>query len=181
MPTYRRATRVRAPLPVVWGFHSTVRGLELLTPNWLNLRIEAVRGPDGEPDPVVLTEGATVRMSLRPFGVGPRQRWTSRIVDRRADEGAAAFRDVMEDGPFRRWGHTHSFFADGDATRLVDAVDYRLPLGPLGDAAGRPAKLGFEATFRGRHARTRELLDGRTDLDGLVDLPADAPGPADPL
>ena len=161
MPTYRRKMRVPAPISDVWAFHSTIEGLEALTPGWMHLRIEAVRGPDGERDPEILERGTQIRMSIQPFGVGPRQRWISRIVEREADDaledddGSAHFVDDMTDGPFRTWNHTHAFYADGDETILVDTVDYRLPFGVIGDAVGPVAKVGFEGMFRDRHRRTR--------------------------
>ncbi len=173
MPTYRRTTRIPAPIDDVWAFHSTIDGLRALTPDWMNLRIGAVEGPDGERDPPVLSAGTRIRMSIRPFGVVPRQRWTSRIIEREPDddsdgetaegetidgspavEGSAYFVDEMVDGPFRTWEHTHAFYADGDETRLADSVEYRLPFGSLGDAAGPFAKVGFEGMFRDRHRRT---------------------------
>ncbi|ELZ46634.1 cyclase/dehydrase [Halorubrum distributum JCM 9100] len=150
-----------APIEDVWAFHSTVDGLRELTPDWMRLRIDGVTGPDGSPDPEVLVAGSEIEMSMRPFGAGPRQRWTSRIVEREPDgttqpERSARFVDEMEGGPFRRWEHTHAFYADGDETLLVDTVAYRLPLGPLGDAVGPMAKVGFEGMFRDRHRRTVE-------------------------
>ncbi|WP_424015141.1 SRPBCC family protein [Halorubrum xinjiangense] len=159
MPTYRRTTRVPAPIEDVWAFHSTVDGLRELTPDWMRLRVDGVEGPDGSPDPEVLVTGSEIAMSIRPFGAGPRQRWTSRIVEREPDgttppERSARFVDEMEGGPFRRWEHTHAFYADGEETLLVDTVAYRLPLGPLGDAVGPMAKVGFEGMFRDRHRRT---------------------------
>lgn len=163
MPTYSRETRVAAPLSEVWAFHAEIEGLERLTPDWMHLRVEAVHGPEGNRDPAELVEGTAIRMSIRPFDVGPRQRWTSRILDREEPPGAAYFVDSMADGPFRRWEHTHSFYADGDETILRDEVDYRLPLGALGDAVGPVAKVGFEGMFRQRHATTRALLEGDDD------------------
>jgi ligand-binding SRPBCC domain-containing protein len=160
MPVYQRETRVRAPFDEVWAFHSRVAGLEALTPGFMNLRIEEVVGPDGEPDPEVLEAGSAITMSMRPFGVGPRQRWVSRITERESGDGSGTFRDVMEGGPFRTWVHTHRFFADGDETVVADRVKYRLPLGPLGDAVGPLAVVGFEPMFRGRHRETRRLLEG---------------------
>ncbi|WP_251342491.1 SRPBCC family protein [Haloplanus halophilus] len=159
MATYRRRTRVDAPLDSVWDFHSRVSGLEALTPDWLNLRIEAVRGPDGEPDPGILETGSRIDASIRPFGVGPRQRWTSVITDRVRDGASAYFRDEMVDGPFRRWEHTHRFFADGAKTVVDDRVEYALPFGPLGEAVAPLARVGFEPMFRYRHRRTRALLE----------------------
>lgn len=160
MANYHRQVRIAAPLDEVWEFHSRIEGLVGLTPDWMNLRVEAVRGPDGEPDPDVLEAGSRARLSVRPFGVGPRQRWTSRILSREKDEDSGVFRDTMEDGPFRRWDHTHRFVARGDETVVHDDVQYRLPLDGLGDAASLFAVVGFEPMFRHRHRKTKEHLEG---------------------
>lgn len=162
MPTYQRSTRVAAPLSAVWEFHSRVSGLEALTPDWMRLRVEEVRGPEDEPDPAVLRPGTTVRLSLRPFGVGPPVEWTTRIVRREEREGEALFQDVMEEGPFERWRHTHRFFADGGDTVVHDRVEYELPCGDLGRLFGPPSLFGFEPMFRHRHRKTRELLGVRS-------------------
>jgi ligand-binding SRPBCC domain-containing protein len=158
MPTYRRSTRVAAPIEEVWDFHSRIAGLEALTPGWMGLSVEAVRGPDGGPDPEILEVGSRIRMSMRPLGAGPPQQWTSRIVAREEHDGSAMFRDDMVDGPFTEWVHTHRFFADGDETILEDTVEYELPFGPVGRALGPFARVGFEPMFRYRHRQTRRLL-----------------------
>ena len=159
VPTYQRRTRIEAPLEIVWEFHSNPSGLEALTPAWMQLRIDAVVGPDGERDPPILEAGSELDVSLRPFDVGPRSRWTSAIVERHREAGAAYFRDEMVRGPFERWEHTHAFFADGEATVLLDHLEYELP-GPLGSIPGSVSQLGFEPMFRYRHRRTKELLEG---------------------
>lgn len=159
MATYQRAVRVDAPLEEVWAFHSRIDGLEALTPDWMNLRVEEIRGPDGEAsgDDAVLEPGTAVRLSMRPFGAGPRQRWTSRITRREAGDGAAVFADEMVDGPFPEWHHTHYFYADGDDRTLVrDRVEYRLPV--VGDLFGL-GWVGFEPMFRDRHRRTKRRLE----------------------
>lgn len=159
MATYQRRTRVAAPFADVWQFHATAEGLERLTPDFLNLRIERITGPNGEADPEVLDAGSTVEASIRPFGVGSRQDWTSRIVERTEDDGAAMFRDEMRNGPFPYWEHTHRFFAEGDETVVEDLVEYELPCGPLGRAAAPFGVVGLEPMFRHRHRRTKELLE----------------------
>ncbi|KTG30725.1 SRPBCC family protein [Haloferax profundi] len=159
MPVYQRRTRVAAPLERVWEFHSDISGLEALTPAWMNLEIVAVRGPDGDSNPDELVAGTEIEMSMRPFGVGPRQRWVSRILGREKDESTAWFRDDMAGGPFERWVHTHRFVADGDETIIDDRVAYELPFGPLGELAGVFGDIGFEPMFRERHRRTKEALE----------------------
>ncbi len=159
MPTYERSVRVFAPFEDVWQFHSTEKGLVDLTPGWMNIQIEDVRGPEGEPDPEVLDAGSVVESSIRPFGVGPRQQWVSDIVARERTGGSAYFRDVMVEGPFPDWTHTHMFYADDDATLVRDKVEYQLPLGPLGRAVGPLGVVGLDPMFRYRHRKTRELLE----------------------
>jgi len=159
MQTFERSVRVDAPFEEVWDFHSTEEGLVALTPEFMNIQIEETYGPDGTPDPEILAAGAVVESSVRPFGVGPRQRWTSEIVAREEDNGSAYFRDVMTDGPFAEWEHTHQFHADGDETVIRDHVEYELPMGALGRAVGPLAVVGFEPMFRYRHRKTKELLE----------------------
>ncbi|MFP9191698.1 SRPBCC family protein [Natronosalvus vescus] len=159
MATYERSTRVRAPLEAVWDFHSRTDGLEMLTPSWMNLRVEAVIGPDGERNPELLEAGSEVDLSIRPFGVGLRQHWTSLITERERRPGRAAFTDEMIHGPFDTWVHTHAFFADGDETIVRDHVEYALPYGGLGALATPFSVVGFEGMFRERHERTTEVLE----------------------
>lgn len=158
MPVYERETRVHAPLSEVWDFHSRVSGLEALTPAWMNLTVEHVVDAAGDPDPEVLETGSQIQLSSRPFGVGPRQRFVSRIVEREKRDGSAYFVDDMQEGPTEHWEHTHSFFADGDETVVRDRVEFRLG-GTLGRAVGPLAVVGFEPMFRYRHRKTRELLE----------------------
>ncbi|WP_339104021.1 SRPBCC family protein [Haloterrigena salinisoli] len=165
MATYDRRTTIDAPLADVWAFHSRVEGLEGVTPDWMGLRVESVIGPDGTTDPERLEAGTELSLSIRPFGVGPRQRWTSLITDRERGDGSAYFRDEMVRGPFDRWEHTHAFFADGERTVLRDHVAYELPgsgvagVGLLTDAATPFSRVGFEAMFRTRHRLTKERLE----------------------
>jgi len=106
----------------------------------------------------VLDTGTRIESSVRPLGIGPRQGWTSVIVEREAGEGSAHFVDTMAEGPFPEWRHTHRFFGDGEETVVYDRIEYRLPGGGLGDVASRVSAVGFEPMFRYRHRRTRELL-----------------------
>ncbi|MFC6785656.1 SRPBCC family protein [Halobaculum halobium] len=161
MATYRRRVRVSAPLEEVWAFHSDIGGLEALTPGFMNLSVERVTGPDGREDPDVLATGTEIEMSARPFGVGPRQSWVSRIDEREADleAGRARFVDTMDGGPFPLWRHTHRFYERGGETVVDDEVRYEFPGGVLGETVSPLGWVGFEPMFRFRHRKTRELLE----------------------
>ena len=160
MPTYQREVRIRASLADVWDFHSTADGLRALTPSWMNLQIESIQGPDGDPDPRVLSAGSVIDASVRPFGLGSPQEWRSEITERERTDGSAYFVDEMIGGPFEYWRHTHRFFADEGTTICQDHVEYRLPLGSVGAAVAPLARIGLDPMFRYRHRRTRELLEG---------------------
>jgi ligand-binding SRPBCC domain-containing protein len=163
MPVYEHESRISAPLEEVWEFHSTAQGLRALTPGWFHLSFEEIRGPDGELDPDVLAEGSEIRLSVKPFGLLPRQSETSRITEREYEDGSAYFVDVMQEGPLSEWRHRHSFQADGDGTICADRVEYTLPFGRLG-SLGRPGfTLALDRLFRYRHRRTRTLLESGTE------------------
>ncbi len=157
MSTYRRRSRIRAPLEEVWAFHSTIDGLEALTPGWMGLRVESVRGPEGDRDSETLVEGTEISMASKPLGVAPETRWISRITDRREGEGYCMFRDDMLGGPFDLWIHTHEMYGDSGETVLIDTVEYELP-SPV-DRLNTLAVVGFEPMFRYRHRKTKELLE----------------------
>jgi len=158
MATFERSTWIDAPLAEVWAFHATTDGLVHVTPDWLGLRVEGVDSPGEAYDAPELTAGAEVTLVVRPVGGGPRVRWTSRIVARERDDGRALFRDRMISGPFQTWIHTHRFAAEDGGTRMVDHVQFELPLGPLSGASA-VALPGFELVFADRHRRTRTILE----------------------
>lgn len=157
MATYERETFVDASLEDVWEFHSRVSGLEALTPRWMGLAVQEVRGPDGERNPELLEAGAEIDMELRPLG-GPAQSWTSAITERAESDERALFKDEMRGGPFARWVHVHQFRREGGGTRLRDTVHYELP-DPVRSASPL-AVVGFEPMFRYRHRKTKEVLEG---------------------
>ena len=156
MVVFEARSRIEAPFEEVWAFHDGIDGLVALTPEVLALRVEAVRGPDGDPDPPVLVPGSEVRLSLKPLGVGPRVQWTSRITERAETDDAAHFRDEMTYGPFRRWDHTHRFRAVDGATLMIDRIEYVPPLSPL---AIPFSQTGLRVMFRMRHRALRDLLE----------------------
>lgn len=162
MATYRRRTRIQAPLAAVWAFHSTTDGLEALTPGWMGLSIESVVGPDGQPDPPELLEGSEITMVSEPVASAPQTGWVSRITAREEADGYRMFRDDMLGGPFALWIHTHEFYGNGDETVLIDTVEYELPGGPVRRILEPAAWVGFEPMFRYRHRRTKELLEAET-------------------
>lgn len=160
MAVYERSAIIEAPLPEVWAFHATVDGLIALTPEWMGLEIIDISGPNGATDSDELVEGTRIDMAVRPFGILPASTWTAEIVTREYGPNEALFRDEMVRGPFDRWRHTHRFSSIDGHTRLLDHVEYALPLCPLRHRSG-PLWPMLEGLFRYRHQRTKELLEER--------------------
>ena len=130
----------------LYHWHARPGAFRRLTPPWE--RAEVIEDTGG------IDDGA--RKVIR---VGPlRLRWVA--VHEGHVEGCQ-FVDVQQQGPFARWVHTHRFVPDGrERSRLVDDVEYALPLGALGElVAGRAIATKLDAMFAWRHRTTRADLD----------------------
>lgn len=127
---------VSRPLHEVFDFFSRAENLQELTPAWLHFRILSVN-----PQPV--QRGTLIQYSLR-WRIFPIQ-WTTEIVEW---EPPHRFVDLQLKGPYRLWRHEHRFVAEGNSTRIVDNVQYRLPFGLLGQLAHTvKVKRDVEAIF----------------------------------
>ncbi len=115
---------VPRPLPEVFAFFSEAENLQEITPKWLHFQVL-----DVTPKPI--QQDTMIRYRLRLHGLP--LRWTSRITDWNPPH---SFTDVQVSGPYTLWEHHHKFIAEGEnETRIVDDVQYALPLGPLGKLA----------------------------------------------
>ena len=91
----------------------------------------------------------TLRLAAGPLKI----RWQ---LEHRDYAAGRQFRDVQLSGPFRSWVHTHSIEPDGpSACFLEDRIEYELPYGLLGDAAGTGfVRRQLERLFAYRHTTT---------------------------
>lgn len=80
----------------------------------------------------VMGLGDTVTWQARHFGVPVRM--TSGITEL---DRPRRFVDEQVAGPFAHWRHEHLFTAVDTGTRMVDVIDFRAPLGPLGALVDR--------------------------------------------
>jgi hypothetical protein len=108
------------PVEEVFAFFSDANNLEAITPRQLDFRILT-------PGPIRLAAGARIDYQLRLYGIP--LKWAT-LIERW--EPPHEFGDVQLRGPYRVWRHTHRFVSEGAGTRIVDDVEYELPLGPLG-------------------------------------------------
>lgn len=146
---YRSA--MPASAEVVYAFHAKPDALTRLTPPWENAYVIEHTGSIEKP-------GSRVKIRLR---VGPFfQTWTA---EHRACEPGRMFRDVMIDGPFRNWEHTHLFIPDGqNKSWLEDCVEYEFPLGWIGKLAGGAyTQRRLSRMFAWRHRVTSQAVAQR--------------------
>jgi ligand-binding SRPBCC domain-containing protein len=107
----------------------------------------------------VMRLGDTVPWRARHFGVAFRM--TSAITEY---DYPHRFVDEQRHGPFRRWWHEHTFtpMAAG-ATQMIDVVEFRSPLGPLGTIADRLVLERYlPHMIRQRNAWLKNALEARS-------------------
>lgn len=145
MPTHLQRSALPDSPTTVFDWHDRPGAFERLTPPWEDVRmVERVGG---------LEAGAKLELSM-PM-LGPiRTRW---LGEHTWCERPHGFIDVQNRGPFASWTHTHRFEAAGEGTEMVDQIDWKAPLGPLG-IVGHPL-------IRGRLARTFGWRHERVALD----------------
>lgn len=136
-----------APLREVFGFFEDPRNLGRITPPWLNFRIL-------DPDRVRMRRGAEIDYVIRWQGVP--MKWKTMIA---AYDPPRGFVDEQARGPYSLWHHEHTFEETPDGVLIRDQVDYRLPLGPLGEIAHAVmVKNQLLEIFRFRQKAIAEIL-----------------------
>ena len=142
-----RSQVVPLPRAQVFAFFAEARNLESITPEFLHFQILP-------PVPVSLDVGARIDYRLSLFGIP--FHWRTRIA---AWQPGLRFVDVQEKGPYALWHHTHTFADCEGGTRVGDRVEYRLPLGALGEVA-HPlmVRRTLERIFDHRRERVAALL-----------------------
>lgn len=153
--TVRHESTIDASLSEVWAFHADSKGLEAITPRVVGLTVEGVTRP-----PQTIEQGLPVGtrmvLSFSPLGISE-LRWVARIVARKYTDNMGRFVDRQIEGPFAFWEHTHEFYRDGDQTRIIDHIEYQLPLRLPNTLAWLPLKL----MLMDRHRRTKGQLADR--------------------
>ncbi|MFN0132424.1 MAG: SRPBCC family protein [Phycisphaerales bacterium] len=154
IPTFAKSSVIDASARVVFAWHNSPDALRALIPPWEPVTVERA--------PASLADG---QMAVLVMRMGPlRLRWVARhqgYVDR-GDEGGE-FTDVQVSGPFASWSHRHIVRADGPSRCVLeDRIEYRLPLGRLGEiVAGGHVRRKLARMFAFRHEATSAAVAGR--------------------
>lgn len=143
-----RESFIAAPVERVFAFHESPDALARLTPPFE--RQEVIEPPRS------LSVGTIVRirMHLGPISMV----WVAEHVEY---EKNRLFADRQVRGPFKSWLHRHRFEPAAGGTRLVDDIEYELPLGALGAlVAARSVEKRLDRVFAFRHAATKAACEG---------------------
>ena len=147
-----RDALVHAPLAEAFAFFADAANLERLTPPWLRFSIRSST-------PVLMRAGLEIEYRIHLYGVPIR--WVS-VID--VWEPGVRFVDRQVTGPYVWWRHEHRFEPAGDATRVLDDVDY-VPLGAW--VTGRFVRRDVERIFEYRqHALQRIFAEDRRKQQG---------------
>lgn len=140
---------IPAPIPDVFAFFNDIQNLKRITPASMNMKILEVDGDMGA--------GTRISMRVQPFIIP--LTWVAHIVEVVPNQ---YFVDTIEKGPFARWRHRHEFHPHENGTRLVDDVDFQLPLYPLSSPAERwIARPQLLSMLEHRHAETLKFFKKR--------------------
>lgn len=146
--TFVVTSRMPASAEAVFDWHEAPGAFERLTPP--EERVRVVKHEGG------ICDGARVslRVGPKPFAL----RWELQHQDY---QHGRTFTDLQLAGPFRYWKHVHRMIPEGpQASFLEDAIEYELPLGPIGWMVGRLfVQRKLKRLFAFRHAVTRQAFE----------------------
>ena len=148
MPVHQlhRRTWLASPVEEAFEFFCDPMNLQQITPRELDLVVnEPPQGP--------LCEGAEMGYRLRLWGAPIR--WRTRIV---YWNNRTEFVDAGLESPYRRWEHRHVLYPEENGTRMLDLVDYELPLWPVGELAHFLVRRQLDHIFDYREAAIQQIF-----------------------
>ena len=141
----RYETVIVAPVTDVFAFYNDLNNLPRITP--MNAEIVDVQGD--------MRAGTRIELRVKMFLF-----WSTWIVRIQEHVPNRYFVDSQEQGPFARFRHRHEFIPQGDKTKLIDEIEFELPLYPASWPVQQwIAKPQLDAMFAYRHEQTKRFLE----------------------
>lgn len=141
-----RTVHVQRPLLEVFDFFAAAENLERLTPPELGFQIRSDVSQE-------MRKGTLIEYRIKLHGLP--MKWLTEITGWNPPH---SFEDTQLRGPYAKWVHTHTFTAEGTATRVDDRVVYALPLDPLGRIAHPIITRQLRRIFNYREKVMREIF-----------------------
>lgn len=150
MKIYRLQTVQNLPISVdqAWDFLSDPKNLKSITPDYMGFEIQS--GADR-----TMHAGQIIQYIVTPIAGIP-TKWVTEITHVKDKE---FFVDEQRFGPYALWHHKHFIKPISGGVEMEDLVDYKLPLGILGQLA-HPllVKPKLKEIFDYRHNKLIELF-----------------------
>lgn len=146
-----RSLVVDRPRDDVFRFFASAENLGVITPP--ELRFEILNE-----SPIDMGVGSRIDYRIRLHGMP--MTWRT-LIERW--EPPQLFEDIQLRGPYRMWRHRHQFdeVGEGEATRMVDTVWYRLPvLGPFNALVHPLVRRQLDRIFDYRAEAVRQAFSG---------------------
>ncbi|MBT8236822.1 MAG: SRPBCC family protein [Bacteroidia bacterium] len=131
-----------------WDFLSDPANLSAITPDTMGFEILA-----GASMPMF--KGQIIHYKVSPFP-GIKTRWVTEITHLKPME---YFVDEQRFGPYALWHHKHFLKSHENGVIMEDLIDYKLPLGLLGQALhGMLVKKQLQKVFQFRYEKLKSLF-----------------------
>jgi ligand-binding SRPBCC domain-containing protein len=150
MKIYTLHKKQRLPIlkQEAWDFLSDPKNLKRITPDYMGFNI--ISGADRE-----MYAGQMIQYIVTPV-LGIKTKWVTEITH--VKEGSY-FVDEQRFGPYTLWHHKHFIHEIEGGVEMEDIIDYKLPLGWLGQLA-HPflVKSKLEEIFNTRREKLEEIF-----------------------
>jgi len=132
-----------------WQFFSDPKNLAKITPDYLGFKIQ-----DGYAEEEAYA-GQIISYTLYPL-LGIPMHWVTEITHVRKP---FSFTDIQLIGPYSLWNHEHRFRSIEGGIEMIDIIDLKLPLGPLGKVIyAVKVRRDIERIFEYRKKKLGELF-----------------------
>lgn len=123
MKIYRLHTVQKLPISLdeAWAFFSDPKNLKTITPDYMGFNI--ISGAEKQ-----MFSGQIIQYIVTPL-LGIKTKWVTEITHVVPQQH---FVDEQRFGPYALWHHKHFFKAIEGGIEMEDIVDYKLPMGILG-------------------------------------------------
>lgn len=104
-----------------WKFFSSPKNLSVITPESLDFQIKSEL-------PETMYPGLFIEYTVKPLAGIP-MTWVTEITHVQEHE---YFVDEQRVGPYSIWHHEHFFKKIKGGVEMIDLINYKIPLGPIG-------------------------------------------------
>ena len=120
-----REQQINCDVEEAWRFFSSANNLRKITPSSMKFKVLSDFSDDR------IFEGMEIDYLVSPMFNIP-LKWKTIITQ---VDWQRSFTDFQVSGPYKYWNHFHEFIPNVSGVLMKDTVDYKLPLGFLGDLA----------------------------------------------